>query len=218
MAKASQIPLLSELQSPPVVGETYRVPVVDYPLRELRYQSRYIDEEWPVIGPKHNDKAIGFPIAHYHIDVRFLRPDQEKFAQTYGELVLEELRNLPRETAHQRGGLRDGATPLQAFNIGTQLTEHSGQRLPKPVLRERVCIRSEMTHAVDYTLQRFQPLAECAKNARYNVEWINGRPHCPHFHTDLSTCPVKDGWVQCPVHGLNLRLAAPETEARPSDG
>jgi hypothetical protein len=66
---------ITELNHPPIVGETYLVPCVIFPDSTL--------EKYPVIGDFHDDKEIGFPLAHIHPDYRFFTEDQFQKAFKY---------------------------------------------------------------------------------------------------------------------------------------
>lgn len=62
----NRIERVDRLTSQPVVGRMYLVRTV---------WGKYFNlfANWPVIGPKHEDREFfNFPIAHYHIDARFL--------------------------------------------------------------------------------------------------------------------------------------------------
>lgn len=59
-------PRLSDLTGPPEIGRVYWVPTV-------RGTWHNETRNWPVIGPKHHDRAeLDFPWLHYHIDPRFI--------------------------------------------------------------------------------------------------------------------------------------------------
>lgn len=62
------VPRIDRLTTPPIVGRFYLVPTV-----RTAWCGKLAD--WPVIGPKHDDREFfAFSEPHYHLDARFLRP------------------------------------------------------------------------------------------------------------------------------------------------
>lgn len=89
------------------IGRFYQVPTV-------RGQFHWILDDWPVLGPLHQDEEIiKFPDLHYHFDFRFLNTWQYKYFQ---ELRLQ---------------------PVHRW----VLTEHSGVKLGPVIYRKKKCRR-----------------------------------------------------------------------------
>lgn len=63
--------IVDRLTSPPIVGQYYLVPTVEW-----KWYSWV--RRWPVIGPRHNDEQFfKFPLQHHHIDARFVRINED---------------------------------------------------------------------------------------------------------------------------------------------
>ncbi|MGZ2410741.1 hypothetical protein ACUXST_000138 [Sphingomonas sp. F9_3S_D5_B_2] len=187
---------VADLRHPPVVGRTYLVPVVNYRLVQAPY---FHDRDWPVIRPRHNDAALGFDVYHLHIDARFLSPDQDLLARQLGSAALRCRPELYLADADWLGGFAGDVQFVEAPWFPP---------LPKPEVRERVCIRSDFAPAVDLTPSRFAPIQK-----HETISRVNGKLICPHMKADISSYPVRDGSVRCPLHGLRLRVAGEEGHA-----
>lgn len=171
---------LSDLREPPVVGRYYMVPVIDY-----MYLGRR--DTWPAIGPRHNDaELIGFPYAHWHVDVRFLTARQVK------RMCL-------------RGSVEMVAARYPLCTIGVELPA-------KTRLVKRRCRAASW----EYNVARKRPWEEAFDEAfgkiAEPIRLRDGRLLCPHRKVDLSQFPPDaDGIVTCPLHGLRVRCHAEES-------
>lgn len=181
----SKLTHVDALTSAPVVGERYLVPTVLYPWFG-------IVEAWPVMGPKHTDaEHIGFDVAHYHVDVRFLSDAQ------VGRI----------ERRHRSDHIQGIAAgyPLATSRAGTAPDAH-----PEPVVRRLTCRRSGNDYPRHAALSHrgLQALAtayagrECGRNAA-------GLLVCPHKGFVLGSLqPDEGGRVVCPLHGLVVDVGA----------
>jgi hypothetical protein len=183
---------IATLREPPVVGRYYLVPTVEY-----YWLGRM--SVWPVNGPIHHDREIGFPQLHYHIDARFLTRQQLAWLDSYDAewSRYSSLNGRPMsEIAEQRwSGLKASFRPLPR----------------RPMLRKRKCIMATYAWTVPADLTKGLGL-----EARYPepkaILKADGRELCPHRKVDLSQFPTDaDGLKTCPIHGLRVdcrRLAA----------
>lgn len=168
---------IDDLDGPPVVGESYRVPTV-------RGSWYGMVRNWPVIGPLHRDREIiGFPHPHYHLDARFLTDRCIRIAagsiQAKSEIdpvaVATRILGSPLRT-HQRMN-PDG--------------------LPPPVVRARLCRRGFEPVTWSAEAHWYKELA-----AAYAGERLRPGMICPHRGLCLKSMPRAGGNVICPAHGL----------------
>lgn len=134
----------------------------------------------PVLLPWHEDKAfLRFPHHHYHYDPRFLGTRRY---QGFG---------FAKVITRHPAGLYDSDSPLTFF-IG-------------PIVYRRLkCQRPMPQFPVfdRYWGRRHWPSKLEAAYAHDHLR--NGV--CPHKGIDLTTCPVVDGVVTCPGHGLRWNV------------
>lgn len=156
--------------TPYEIGEYYSVPVV-----RGEWMAWY--DEFPVLGPKHEDaKIIGFKHQHYHLDFRFL---DEVFAHQVkewsgGELIHEVF------TAPLHGPTEKSSHKPETQYLG---------------VRRLKCQR----HWPEYPrIPRWLKKLEKA----YANESIGPGLVCPHKGAPLQGLEVKEGKVVCPLHGL----------------
>lgn len=181
------IPRLLDLKEPPMVGETYLVPVCNV--------NGLARATMPVLGHEHNDVDIGQPdMNHIHLDVRFVS-DEELVA---GDFNSAQVACMYSRTTGPYGGVC--ATAYRTGNIP------GGE--PLKVWEEaRVCVRSEFPQGLHYkagtTLDRLA--------GRLKSEGFRLKPDCkvcPHKGTRLDNVKAKNGVLMCPAHGLEF---APDT-------
>ncbi|SMD18204.1 Rieske 2Fe-2S domain-containing protein [Rhizobium sp. RU36D] len=167
---------LDELTSPVEIGKYYLVPTV-------RAEWSCMVRDWPVIGPKHNDRhCLGFDHDHYHIDPRFV-PEFSCYGQ-FWRLV--------------------GGSPIMSRG---GLNPHG---LPTPVWRRRMCKRlANPELGVFYELASRSPQWHChfrewtGRRARRSGQgWM-----CPHRNVSLVDQAPVDGVITCPLHLLRIDAA-----------
>lgn len=173
-------PRLSSLRQPPVVGEFYLVPVVDF-----IWCGR--SGVWPTLGPLHRDpEHFKFHHLHYHIDARFLTKAQADFA----------MRQVP-DWYSERVEAAVGARPLHRVDM----THAKGM----PRLARRKCRSAGGSY--QHGLQKaVQGLRGDYSDPALPIRKADGRLLCPHRKVDLSSfVPDVDGVVTCPLHGLRVQ-------------
>ncbi len=169
---------IDEMMEPPIVGQYYMVPTVEY-----RYFGRL--DDWPVIGPKHEDAEIlKFPWHHYHIDGRFLNARRVAF-------VLNQ----------QLGSIEDiiGRRPLNYMTYGVDPHPY-----PDPIYKRLRC----RTAAFDYPHGN-QPAIKRMREM-FASKSLTGpcKRICPHRGAHLgSVSPNEHGIITCPLHGLRWNAA-----------
>lgn len=189
----STVPLLSELREPVAVGRFYMVPIV-----RAKWFNRV--DDWPVIGPMHTDpEDFKFPHRHYHIDARFLRADQMRFAFAHASY----------SAARDKIEMICMGYPLSE-NAAAVWPERERRVLPNgvPPVRRRKC------RAVSHPQPNVQHEVWQNFHAKYGtpeaIRRPDGRVLCPHRKVDLSSLPVEaDGTTICPLHGLRVRCGEP---------
>lgn len=169
------IKMVADLREAPVEGRYYFVPTVEYVwLNRMAV--------WPVIGPLHHDREIGFPRLHFHIDARFLTEPQ--------------LRLLNAEQAKFARYSVLNARPM---------SEIPGRPLPRrATLRRRKCTLSRFAWTVPTDLTAGLGLEPRYPDAKAILK-PDGRQLCPHRKVDLSQFAEDvDGLKTCPIHGLRV--------------
>lgn len=183
------VPRLSDLREPPLPGRFYLVPVI-------RWKWLGVLAEWPVFGPAHQDADFfAFPHRHYHFDPRFV-------AKGLAARVEMGFYNW------------SGGYTLPQLTQGYPLAplHGSGDQLPKgrPPLARRRCQSAEWA----YGFSERQTVVALRRHygddgiaAADAITLRDGRKLCPHRKADLSSLPCgEDGIVQCPLHGLRVRV------------
>ncbi|MEP2977978.1 MAG: Rieske 2Fe-2S domain-containing protein [Lentilitoribacter sp.] len=185
---------IDELTGSPIVGKYYLVPTV----KALWFNSF---AEYPVIGPRHNDKQdLEFEPFHFHIDARFISKGTDDLY--YWRAVL--------------------TSPVSETGRGGQLLND------KLISYERkwLCKRQHSPFvgkicdmATDGKSPNF--MKHVARYAGANVNSDKRGLVCPHRNVSLANQPVADdGVVICPLHFLqictrsNRVLSADEVQAR----
>jgi hypothetical protein len=179
---SGRVPLLADLREPPVVGQFYMVPAIEYPYCGLV-------DKWAVLGPKHADaEFLQFTEHHYHIDARFLTASQERRILNW----LPSRYSTIEECA--------GGWPLSNRDV----------KLPdgRPALIKRKCRRQTYGYAFDW--QPGIKALHDHFAGREAIRLDDGRILCPHRKADLTQFPPDaDGMVTCPLHGLRVCTKAP---------
>lgn len=172
---------IDRLTSPPVVGELYLVPTIRF------YAYGGVSSWWPVIGPRHEDKEhLDFEHLHYHVDVRFLSPTQQRLMRAHD-------RSVSVETVAARVPISNcfGDPPA-----------------PHPTFRELRCraINHSYPSALAGQWDNFRQL--WVSYAGQTCKRGKGGFVCPHRHFPLgSIAPVSDV-ITCPLHGLRIDAAS----------
>jgi nitrite reductase/ring-hydroxylating ferredoxin subunit len=164
---------IDRMTEAPVPGKFYLVPVV-------RAKWYWRTDEWPVIGPSHNDvEFLNFDKEHYHIDGRFLTKSQREYAHA-------SLWHWSLADSVQRA-------PIEA--------PHNGGDLPAPTLKRRKCWMSdiEYVHGDKAQVQNIRKHFAGQHCAKGKSGWI-----CPHRKAPLGSVAVIDGVITCPLHGLRI--------------
>lgn len=187
---AKPAPLLADLREPPVPGRFYLVPVV----RRYPWHGRV--DDWPVIGPKHDDREhFNFPDVHYHLDPRFLTSAQEQFVRRQGARV--------GRSSYTPGAAGDA---VEYAVSGYPLSNRDWQLPPgRPELVRRRCRRASYTFGM-FPERRVQSMRAALGDPAEPIRLADGRLLCPHRKVDLSQFPPDEsGIVTCPLHGLRVR-------------
>lgn len=174
---------ITELTSPPVVGRSYLVPTV---------AGKWFGKrgEWPIIGPRHEDrKCLDFDHVHYHLDVRF----------------------LPDSCKDPEWSWPDAIVWLHVFSAPLMVNSNGGRGdLPPPRMRRRKCRRlvnpdlaAIIARAGGTDKWRCHFDSWRGKQARHDGRgWV-----CPHRGVPLADQIVTDGAVICPLHLLRICAA-----------
>jgi hypothetical protein len=188
---------LAEVDSPLVIGRSYLVPSIKVnPIHATKGRYCGFGLGWIPIWPiLHDDKDIGFPDEHYHVDWRFM-----------SEAAIRQVVIQARSPEYARGALHpaDFEKLVQTTGIETimetcilyVLTKESICAGPKE--RPQRCHRNQLTWPSAHKApERLEPLFKGAKLKC-------GR--CPHWGFDLrGIAPSVNGVIQCPGHGLCFR-------------
>lgn len=171
-------PKIETLSSPPVVGETYRVPSV-----------RRDDVFVPVFGPPHTDVELGQPILHYHVDIRFLTDDDAEYAGL----------NLADYEVHEHGGSFKFTVPAtQGYrNEVVRNRVMKCIRVGPDYQTPRAIPGGGELHLNVGTLAQTGLIEDMCENER-----VTKCGKCPHRGTPLGHQPVVNGVVVCPAHLL----------------
>jgi hypothetical protein len=186
------VPLLADLRAPPIKGRAYMVPVV-----RAIYHRR--EDDWPVLGPLHSDKAFfNFVHPHYHVDARFVS----------AALARRLVDAAPWQAI-------DGMTFAEALTfVCTGWPLLPGKA--KPRLAEMTCRRAGVGSPIGRLSYGTAKDKMVKMQAHYNdpaqpLRQPDGRLLCPHKKVDLSQFPPdRDGIVVCPLHGLRVQCGRPE--------
>jgi len=171
-----------------VTGKYYRVPCVEAEWgREFHLQRRL----WVIMLPLHDDKEhLDFKNPHYHLHPQFL-------PKRFYNLLSNNGRYLwivhPLQHNYECVGWNKNT---REFDIDID------RPMGEVVYRTRRCLRAMPEHPVgtgDLTNQMVRDFQRAFVGQRI----ANGK--CPHRGIDLSRCPVKNGCVVCPGHGLLFR-------------
>lgn len=158
-----------------IIGKRYRVPIV-------RGYINWKWAEWPVLGPKHEDRDyIGFEPEHYHLDARFLS---------------NRLLRVVEDT-------RRGENGVFAIVIHDDDWAREAKKEPPMVhlgYKWRECRR----HWPEYPRQ-LRWVAELSK--AYSDHKLTKAMICPHRGASLAGLELKAGCVTCPLHGLMWNVA-----------
>jgi len=182
---------IDELTAPPIIGQRYLVPTVNYEWCGLF-------SAWPVMGPKHSDiEHLHFGWEHYHIDIRFItRKQAAKMNRQYDWLG-----------AKMKGPL---TAPVALAAATAPLHKVGGPPLPESIYRRRTCVQPWHAYPINHAIEhpRFAAMhaaysgRRCARNAA-------GLLICPHKGFALDTLiPDERGRVVCPLHGLIIDVRA----------
>jgi Rieske 2Fe-2S protein len=169
-------PRIDRLMEPAIVGRIYLVPTV-------RAEWPHGDEpdDWPVIGPKHNDvEFLNFERLHCHVDARFVR------RRTHRRVVAStSWQGIPRHEYFLRP-LSHPPLPDIVWKPLTMLRE-----MPAYPFHDEVAIKAIAEH---YAGRQ----CEHGKGG-----WI-----CPHRKASLGSLAPVDGVITCPLHGLRIDAAS----------
>ena len=175
----SKIQNLSDLRTPPVIGQFYMVPTIDY----IWIGRRRI---WPVIGPMHHDKGpINFDELHYHIDGRFLNKHDLNFAnKSSGLTSVSEINDRPISKL--------------------RWSKHDDPPFPlTPTLKKKRCTNLNYAWRVPSIMTEKWLLPETYGAPAPAIHLRDGRILCPHRKANLASfAPDENGYVKCPIHGL----------------
>ncbi|MBT9373204.1 Rieske 2Fe-2S domain-containing protein [Rhizobium sp. CSW-27] len=179
---------LDQLTAPVEVGVFYLVPTVRGEWKP------YGVRDWPVIGPRHNDRhCLNFDPTHYHLDARFMpsfgRSDDDWF------------------------WCQVAVAPLQ---VNIRL---NADGLPDPIWKRRKCRRTENPYTPQLMEQvsrnkGFQCLHDeyAGRQAKHDGRgWV-----CPHRAVPLADHVAREGVIQCPLH--LLRIDAHTGKVLPREG
>ena len=164
-------------------------------------------EWWPVLGPAHDDSSvIGFPMVHYHIDYRYLTPEQRAGAdrRKTDDPGLHAVFLFPVITVMPD---MEGTPPFMLMGVpmpgGTRMFPVAD--LPHPEIPEETYLRTLPKRrlwkypAYPYNLVDWRgDIEEAYQGAKLGKNMI-----CPHQGAILTgIAPDADGNVTCPLHGL----------------
>ncbi len=167
-----QLERVDRMTEPLVAGRHYLVWTV-------HGQWQHMLRDWPVVGPRHNDKEFfNFSAEHYHIDSRFL-PLKAKYR---GDTLM-----YPLHAHEARSWSNAPAVPLG-----------------EPMLRKRKCVKAEIEVIIPWQRKTdvlFEMHAHYAGQqcASGKAGWI-----CPHRKASLGNVQPIDGVITCPLHLLKI--------------
>ncbi len=141
--------------------------------------------EMPVWGDHHEDKAIlKFDMWHYHFDHRFVSR-----------------RIMDRIT-------KGGITTLALFGDVVHTSDLETYQIT-PIVRRLKCRRDMFVFPHVQRTHKFINKLETS----FDAAKLQGGV-CPHKGFNLNQCPVRDGHVVCPLHGLQWNKATGELAPR----
>lgn len=180
---------IDEMTAPPVVGQFYMVPTIEYP-----YCGR--TDIWPTIGPKHTDKEIiGFAAPHYHVDIRFLTKRQFAFLE---RKFSPRAWGLSGQAGLQGAAMAVSGSPLSYRADGGGTVPH-----PPVIYRKKRCWRPSSYPRSLTTIYRSWPPALREAYADSAMVQTPRGPICPHKGAPLGSIPPDErGLIVCPLHGL----------------
>ena len=178
---------IDDLTGPPGVGQRYLVPCV-----HAIWCGKA--DWWPVLLPLHSDADhFAFEPRHYHVDTRFLAPAR-----------------APRDGAAEP----QGALQWPLAEVLGPWNAPEPNPFSKAEWRWRKCQHTKTLDSCEQWLRRHETVTKFrAAMAGRTCPVQNGRRLCPHRAADLTTVPVVDGMVVCPLHGLRIDATTWRVEA-----
>lgn len=168
-----------DLIKPPTLNEKYVVP--HYPVILGHIGKR--QKKWyvPVLLPAHDDKLLGFPFWHYHIDFRFFSTSD---LVNYRERFITKYHNVPKE--YWAAFLSN----INAINTYSNTPEFKSIKwFPKKYVNSDIKINVELS-----------VLQDKFKGKTYKCD------KCPHKGINLlDQIPNENGIITCPAHGLKFQ-------------
>lgn len=177
-------PRLVELDQPIEVGKHYMVPCIKIDEIESargKYKSLNCMAWVPVWPIDHDDRDIGFPEQHYHVDWRFVSNKDIR-------CIVKALYGLKCPD----GPIEDMLQEIILLVIVIKDVIEGPEEWPQ------CCYRTRLTWP--YHHRAPEKLEIKLKGAKLKCN------RCPHWGFDLSTVPPdENGIIQCPGHGLCFR-------------
>lgn len=162
----------------PLENDLY-IPGRYYHVPVVRGTFASMDGDWVVSGPEHDDaEVIGFEHRHWHVHPQFLKPRHWHENGLYNGSKVRDWLN----TVILSDDCDDTLNTADAVFIGIR-RKKCWRKMPEYCARPPWA--DELTKAM-----RDKPLGP--------------RRICPHRGADLSHVPVRDGCIQCPLHGLTF--------------
>lgn len=180
-----------DLDSPPVVGRTYLVPVVEVTYAEKAVwigDLRYVKEperiiDYPVLDKKLHSDVIGKTRTgeHWHIDARFLSNDELEL------LCLSKDKSVAwiGDSGYGAGFIFDKESRLVKW-------------------KERECRRALPRNSAKGPVIFGAPFRSDFEHSKMKCRT------CPHKGMRLASMPIKDGKITCPMHGLTFDAVTEE--------
>lgn len=170
---------ISALRSPPIVGETYLVPTFRHADRED------VERDWPMIGHPHRIAlACKKNLHHWHVDSRFLTPEQEA---------------IVRRKRAELFKFQGRAVPFAFLRLMTDAQRFTAEFHPF------VC-----RYAQPWDLNTDAEVAEVYGPVAAALIGSGGRSLCPHERIDLSQFePNTDGTVGSLANNRAVRWRRP---------
>ena len=139
-----------------------------------------IRHDWPVFSDKHEDREIiGFDHVHYHVDWRFVS-----------------LRMFSRVA-----NLRYYTTSDKLYGLVLHEGPMNDNNLPAPIMRRR-----KYRGSFEQVLGTFPKAKWMDKLVSTYATCRLKNMTCPHRNISLANCPVVNGIVTCPGHGLRWNV------------
>lgn len=178
MAKLLRV---DEMLEPPMVGQTYLVPTINYRFGDDKKHRNY-----PIMGTLHEDaEHIGFPWMHYHMDWRFAPQSAIRYAKRRGHWFAGE---------------------QAVFGIPLQNRDYPHGDV---TYRRLKCRRAPPINTIFSKPKPsgYPSNGQLLHRAWFGKPAARG-PHgliCPHRGTVLGSALVEtDGSITCPLHGLKF--------------